>query len=334
MKNNRARAGFSLVEMMISIAVSAVLMLATYAVVASVIKGDEESRVRVELQLEAASALRKISDLLKMTGPTGTVGTGWVSGNYPVFAADQAGGGFPAAYAFLNTTTYQTPPASGPNSVTNEVVARLAPATDTDGYYGPSNEIAFQLPRPSPWYYPASPPAGKSDNAVDDTGVPVNLTGQVTWGVTPALYSYYQTSPSVVGASTALADRQADVYAIVLVPTTSFEKDAAGVAVAGPNQLELREFSSANSASRYLIRKTVLAYNVERITFSALSSSTYYLTGSGTDFRDANLGMHQLKVTLWMWKNDMNKKNRSQIQAFRAKQSITVNLRSVGQNQN
>lgn len=331
---NRRDAGFSLVEMAISIAISAVLMLATYAVVASVIKGDEESRVRVELQLEAASAMRKISDLLKMAGPTGSVSAGWASGDYPVFAPDQAGGGFPMGYEFLNQTFPQISPTSNP--VYNNAVAALAPAGDRDGYNGPSNEMAFQLPRPTPFYFPGAVPPGKSENPIDDTGVPVNLAGQVTWGVNATLYNYYSTSTAVPGASIALADRQADVYAIVLVPTTSWERDAGGVAVAGPNQLELREYSAA--PKRFLIRRSVLAYNVERIVFASSKGNSvgaYYLTGGvGTEFQDSSLGINQLRVTLWMWKNDMNKKQRSQIQAFRAKQSMTVNLRSVGQNQN
>jgi len=336
-KHVRRTAGFSLVEMMIALAISAVMMVATWLVVASIFKADDDSRIRVELQLESASALRRISDLLKMTGPTGSI-AGWVSGNYPVFAPDQNGGGFPAPYTFLNTASYQTAP-PGATSITNDGVGHLAPSTDTDGYYGLSNEIAFKLPRPAPWYYPAAAPAGSIENPIDDTGVPVDLTGQVTWGISPSLYAYYSTSPAIPGAGTALADRQTDVYAIVLVPTLSQQTDpATGALLPGPNQLELREFSSA--PNQFFIRKTVLAYNVERIVFAASQGNPYYLTGSGSsDFHvpnpndlNTNLGPNQLKITLWMWKNDMNKKSSGTISAFRVKSSILVNLRSTGTN--
>jgi prepilin-type N-terminal cleavage/methylation domain-containing protein len=339
-KHVRKTSGFSLVEMMIALAISAVMMVATWLVVASIFKADDDNRVRVELQLESASALRKISDLLKMTGPTGSI-TAWAPGNYPVFALDQAGGGFPASpvsYTFLNSASYQTPP-PGLTTIVNDGVGHLAPANDPDGYGGPSNEIAFKLPRPAPWFYPAAAPAGSIENPIDDSGVPVDLTGQVTWGISPTLYAYYSSNPLVPGFGTALADRQTDVYAIVLVPTLSQQKDpATGLPMAGPNQLELREFSSA--PNQYFIRKTVLAYNVERIVFAASSSSAYYLTGSGSvDFHVPNvndpnttLGPNQLKITLWMWKNDMNKKSSSTISAFRVKSSILVNLRSTGTN--
>jgi prepilin-type N-terminal cleavage/methylation domain-containing protein len=324
-------AGFSLVEMMIALAISAVMMVATWLVVASIFKTDDDSRVRVELQLESAAALRRISDLLKMTGPSGSLTTGWVSGNYPVFGLDQAGGGFPAPYTFVNSTNYQTLPTGASNPITNDAVGHLAPSTDTDGYYGASNEIAFQLPRPAPWYYPNPVPSGAVENPIDDTGVPVDLNGQVTWGISSSLYQYYGSGP-ITGAGTALADRQTDVYAIVLVPTTSLQRDPlTGLLLAGPNQLELREFSTA--PNRYLIRRTVLAYNVERIAFASVTGSGYYLTGSTSpDFQDATLGTNQLKVTLWMWKNDMNKKSSASISAFRVKSSIVINLRSTGEN--
>ena len=324
----RRSGGFSLVEMMIALAISAVLIAATWGVVAAVVRGDEDSRIRVELQVQATTALRKISDLLKMAGPTGVVTGALGANDYPVFALDQAGGGFTGNNVFVNQTTYQTPP-SGTNQINNDGVAHLPPSTNTDGYYGTSNEIAFKLPRPAPWYYPAAPPTNKTDNPLDNTGVPVDLAGNVTWGVTAGLYNYY----TAVGGGATVADRQADVYAIVLVPTTSFQKAAGGAAVAGANQLELREFST--SPNRYLIRKTVLATGVERIVFSAPVSS-YYLPGTdpitGQVFQDATLGLNQLKVSIWMWRNDMNKTS-GVISAYRAMQSITVNLRSVGQNQ-
>ncbi|HZE96516.1 MAG TPA: prepilin-type N-terminal cleavage/methylation domain-containing protein [Planctomycetota bacterium] len=333
MNTHSGQRGFSLVEMMIASCISVVLMVATWMVVSNMLKTDDDNRVRLELQLEAAQALRKISDLLKMTGPTGISTVAWAPGNYPVFALDTTPGSFPAGYTFVNLATYQTPPGGGVTTLWNDAVVHLAPSNDTDGYYGQSNEIAFQLPRPTPWYYPAAAPAGTVENPIDETGCPVDPNGVVTWGISPTLYSYYSTSPSVPGASPALADRQTDVYAIVLVPTASFEMSG-GATVAGPNQLELREFSAL--PNRYIIRRTVLAYNVERIVFASYVSSNYYLTGGagGSDFRDSSLGLNQLRVTLWMWKNNINNKNKQLINAYKAMQSITVNLRSVGQSQN
>lgn len=338
----RKEGGFSLVEVMVAIIIGAIIMVATYAVVAAVIKGDEASRIRLQMQLDATTALRKISDLLKMAGPTGNVSVGLGANDYPVFAIDQTGGGFTGNNTFLNQTTYQIPPSGQPNQINNDGVAHLAPTTDTDGYYGTSNEIAFKLPRPTPWYASSDPNAvGKPQNPLDNTGVPVDLSGNTTWGVSANLYSYYSgTYPATVytspaGAGSSLADRQTDVYAIVLVPTTGTAKDPYGNLVAGPNQLELREFSTA--PNRFLIRKTLLAMGVERITFTGPAASPYYLTGtdplSGTAFQDASLGSNQLRVSIWMWRNDINKSSTAAISAYRVKQSITVNLRSVGQNQ-
>jgi prepilin-type N-terminal cleavage/methylation domain-containing protein len=344
--------GFSLVELMITIAISAVLIVAVWAVVAAVVKTDDNSRIRVEMQLEAATALRKISDLLKMAGPTGNMNTGWTTGDYPVFAVDRMGGGFPSGYDFLNSTNPQSSP-GGP-AVTNDAVAHLAPVADAtnfatldpDRYYGTSNEIAFKLPRPGPWYAPGALPGGKQDNPTDMSGAPVDINGAVTWGVSSNLYQYYMGAYAgagyipVVNPGTDTADRQTDVYAIVLVPTTSVEKDATGAMVAGPNQLELREYSSQYSAQRFLIRRTVLAYNVERIVFKGpVASSRYYLMGgvdplTGESFQDASLlGANQLSVTIWMWRNSLDRKSTQAVNAYRVKQSMTVNLRSVGQNQ-
>lgn len=357
-------AGFSLVEVMIVIAISAVLIVAVWMVIASVVQQDDNTRARLEMQLEAAGALRKISDLLKMAGPTGNVNAPALPTDYPVFALDQPGGGFGGQNLFINTCKLQSNPGGPP--VTNDNVAHLAPVTtpanklvlDPDGYYGTSNEIAFKIPRPAPFYvWPGAPnglpnevprpPNFVTDNAVDNTGAPVDSTGAVTWGVTPNLYQYYMGSYNgqagyvpCPNSGPATADRQTDVYAIVLVPTTTVQKDASGNPVAGPNQLELREYSSTYSVTtpRSLIRKTILAYNVERIVFNfPLLPGQYYpleidpLTGD--QFQDATLGMNQLRVTIWMWKNQIDKKASSQINAIRVMQSMTVNLRSVGSNQ-
>jgi prepilin-type N-terminal cleavage/methylation domain-containing protein len=338
-------AGFSLVEVMITVAISAVLIIAVWAVVAAVVKTDDASRNRVEMQLEAATALRKISDLLKMAGPTGDVSKAPAAGDYPAFALDVDKGGFSPTYAFINDTVALD---SGVEFINDAGVHQapvpdpLSPASDPDGYYGPSNEIAFKIPRPAPWYTtslnapPGPLPAGRQDNPVDLTGAPVDINGAVTWGVTQNLYQFYlgayggdgrYVQPPSTGMAT--ADRQTDVYAIVLVPVVA--------PTAGPNQLELREYSSQYSAQRYLIRRTVLAYNVERILFQGPKGSPYYLTGNdpatGQPFVDASLGMNQLSITLWMWKNDINKTNSKAVSAYRVKQSTTVNLRSVGQNQ-
>lgn len=336
---NRRRSGFSLIEVMIALAITAVIVVATYAVVASVVKTDDDSRIRVQLQTDATNALRKISDLLKMAGPTGNVGGPPGPSDYPVFALDQNGGGFTGNYAFINSCAPQTVVPGEPNPVTNDGVGHLAPVpvivgtttSDPEEYYGTSNEIAFQLPRPQPWYYPGPVPAGKQENAIDNTGVPVDLTGATTWGVSTNLFNYIQAN---FGAAT--AQRQTDVYAIVLVPTASVQTFN-GVPVPGPNQLELREYSSNNGAGRTFIRKTILATGVERIRFTAPQGTLYYLTGSdpltGKAFQSNLLqGLNQLNVTIWMWRNNVNAAS-MQINSYHAKASLTVNLRSVGQNQ-
>src|SRR5579862_1748499 len=211
---------------------------ATTPQVATVVKTDDDSRIRMELQLEATAALRKIADLLKMAGPTGTLSAGLGPNDYPVFAIDQPGGGFTGANAFINLATWQTlPGGTASPTLSDDAVGHLAPPTSKygsdDGYYGTSNEIAFKLPRPAPWYAPAGspvsappgpPPNGSlpstvlTDNPVDLSGAPVDATGAVTWGVTPNLYSYYMgyyagnpAYPPVSGAGSGVADRQTDV---------------------------------------------------------------------------------------------------------------------------
>jgi prepilin-type N-terminal cleavage/methylation domain-containing protein len=326
---DRRRAGFSLVEIMIALAITAVIVGATYAVVAAVVKGDDDARIRVQLQMEATNALRKISDLLKMSGPTGSLAAAPGPNDYPIFALDQNGGAFTGNNAFINSCSPQTPVPGEPDPVTDDGVGHLAPPSDSEGYSGVSNEIAFKLPRPQPWYYPLSPPPGKIENPLDNTGVPVDLSGATTWGVSTNLFNYIQ---ATFGA--AQAQRQTDVYAIVLVPTVSAQV-ANGVPVPGPNQLELREYSFDSGNGRKFIRKTVLATGVERILFSAPQGSVYYQTGNdpvtGAPFQTAGLGQNQLQVTIWMWRNSINAN--LGINAYRAKATISVNLRSVGQNQ-
>ena len=67
--NTRARRrGFSLVEIMIALAVMAVVLGATYAVLSASLQGDDALRARVDMQLEATNALKQVTALLKESG--------------------------------------------------------------------------------------------------------------------------------------------------------------------------------------------------------------------------------------------------------------------------
>jgi prepilin-type N-terminal cleavage/methylation domain-containing protein len=82
------RRGFSLVEIMFVVVISAIILGAAWAVVSAVVSGDDALRNRVTLQLEASNALKEMASVLKQSGVTTDINTG---NTYPVV--------FPLLYA-------------------------------------------------------------------------------------------------------------------------------------------------------------------------------------------------------------------------------------------
>jgi prepilin-type N-terminal cleavage/methylation domain-containing protein len=173
----RRQGGFSLIEIVIVLAITAVILVATFMVIFSVTRGNEALAPRVKLQLEATRVLREMCALLKTSGPSefllpGTYppkGDGkWQPGEYPAFAAYTPTSGlnnkWAPPYDFLNANNLSVTP--------------NAPATDTDIYptyildanAAPSTlsvEIAFRVPKTTELnkVYPTDP-----------------VTGAVEWG--------------------------------------------------------------------------------------------------------------------------------------------------------
>jgi hypothetical protein len=271
-RSDRSR-GISLLEVSITLAITAVLMVAVFAVVFSVQRGDETIRVRVDLQIEATRGMQELTSLLKTTGPVDLKRNGiWEPGDYPAFTDD--GTPFPPAYASFVDVNDVGP--SGRNNAATHFIA----TPDSEGYGGLSNEILFRLPR-----------------ANDGGQHPTDAKGEIEWG------------NDNVPTETAY-------YAIVLVHNPASRQ----------NELQLREYNGTKFGTQ-LLRKRVLATDVDRIQFMAQGNTAlnvptgFCRTGNGN--YDPNLGLNQIRITMWFWKKDINGKD------VKLKQSSTVNLRSV-----
>lgn len=278
MKTGRRDAGFTFLEAVIVLAITAVVVAGTYAVIVATVRGDENLRARMKLQLEAVRTLQELTTLLKTSGPADLNRNGSRDTDEPpLFVRD--GDLWSGSLYALNTdnppVVYGTP---GPY-----------------GYGGRSIEIAFMLPGPA--------------DPSDPSGRPVGSDGFTRWG-----------SGGVFGIT--------DVYAVVLVPdpearTLAQRQDPVR------NELQLREYDAGSP--RVLLRSRTLARGVERIVFQSSGPASRLLTGayptdpefSGDPELGQPLGLHQLRVTLWMRSADM------QGQPIRMRQSSTVNLRSI-----
>ncbi|MFN3485455.1 MAG: type II secretion system protein J [Planctomycetota bacterium] len=144
-------AGFTFLEAVIVLAITAVVVAGTYAVIIATVRGDENLRARMKLQLEAARALQELTSLIKTSGPSDL--------NFnmtrdpeepPLFVRD--GDLWPGSYAALN--------------LENPAVAYGTP--DRDGFGGRSIEMAFMLPGPA--------------DVTDPRGRPVGIDGFIRWG--------------------------------------------------------------------------------------------------------------------------------------------------------
>jgi prepilin-type N-terminal cleavage/methylation domain-containing protein len=130
----RGEGGFSLIEVAIAVAISAVVASALYTVINSAVSGDRALRVRVDLQLDAVRVLRNVTEVLKNTGPIDANSDGvFDPGDFPYIWTDgvsNAGphGGF---YLYLDSAN----------------AGIVQKATSAHEGLGAPQEIAFLLPR-------------------------------------------------------------------------------------------------------------------------------------------------------------------------------------------
>jgi prepilin-type N-terminal cleavage/methylation domain-containing protein len=126
--------GFSLIEVAIAVAISAMIFSAIYTVLNTAVSGDRELRVRVDLQLDAVRILKDVTEVLKNSGPIDANDDGvFDPGDYPYVWTDGSSntspfGGF---YAYLD-------------SANSGIVPQ---ATSPNEGQGASQEIAFRQPR-------------------------------------------------------------------------------------------------------------------------------------------------------------------------------------------
>lgn len=278
MTAHRRSAGFTFLEAIIVLAITAVVVAGTYAVIIATVRGDENLRARMKLQLEAIRTLQELTTLLKTSGPADLNRNGIRDADEPpLFVLD--GNPWSGSLFALNAN--------------NPAVVFGTPGPY--GYGGRSVEMAFMLPGPA--------------DPSDPRGRPVGSDGFTRWG-----------SQGVFGRT--------DVYAVVIVPDPEARTPAQSQDPAR-NELQLREYDAASP--RRLLRERTMARGVERIVFQSSGPASGLLTGvypstpefSGDPELGQPLGLHQLRVTLWMRSVDM------QGRMIRMRQSSTVNLRSI-----
>ncbi len=230
------RRGFTLLEVLIVAAVSAVVLAAVFTVLFTTVRQDEGLRVRMEMQIEAARAMKEITSLLKMSGPLDAnrnlmfdPATDW-----PVFVTDElafeprppAGdplppGTFPAPLSEINVE--DTDPASARPALTPPYKLSLQDDVRDFPENQPSVEIAFRLPED-----------------VDLDGYVTDSSGNIEWS--------------------------SDVYVICHEARSPVEWLENG------NVLELRRY---DSTTWKLLERRVLANWVERVLFESQSSRFY-----------------------------------------------------------
>jgi type II secretory pathway pseudopilin PulG len=173
------RSGYSLLEIVIVLAITVVILIATFMVIFAITRGNESLTPRVQLQLEATRVLREMCALLKTSGPTEIIVAGttppkgngtWDPGEYPAFAS----------YLPLPGLVKWAPPYDFLN-VNNTSITPNAPTTDTDIYpvnkatgvslFGGNQtvEIAFRVPKTTEVTkpYPTDPTTGAVEWGTD-----------------------------------------------------------------------------------------------------------------------------------------------------------------------
>ena len=147
------RRGFTLIEVAIVVAISALIFSALFTVLNSAVSGDRALRVRVDLQLDAVRVLREVTEVLKNSGPIDLNSDGvFDPGDYPYIWTDGTSNTLPYSgfYGYLDGTN--------PGIVQQAVAAHEG--------LGASQEIAFRQPRD-----------------IDGDGRPTRVSdGTIEWG--------------------------------------------------------------------------------------------------------------------------------------------------------
>jgi prepilin-type N-terminal cleavage/methylation domain-containing protein len=146
------RRGFSLVEIMIALAVMAVVLGATYLVLSACLQGDDALRARVDLQLEATNALKQVTALLKESGsppagdPSGTYPQIYQLGSAQIASAVKSGVGTPSGVPSLNSPyDWATNPALNAKYSLLQNVCGQYPNVKIEEGLGPSQGILFRI---------------------------------------------------------------------------------------------------------------------------------------------------------------------------------------------
>ena len=152
-RRTRCKGGFSMIEVAIAVAISAVLFSAIYTVLNTAVSGDKALRTRVDLQLDAVRILREVTEILKNSGPIDVNSDGvFDPGDYPYIWNDGTSNSAPFGgfYAYLDSAN----------------AGIVQQATSANEGLGPSQEIAFRQPKD-----------------VDGDGRPTRVSdGAIEWG--------------------------------------------------------------------------------------------------------------------------------------------------------
>jgi hypothetical protein len=344
----------SLLEVAIVLAITAILLVATFSIVLAVTRGDESIRTRVELQLEATMILRQVCGLLKASGPQETIVPGSIPpvgngifdpGEYPAFAAYNAGSTAPkwsGVYAFLNNPT--PPPGASAAYPPNSVITPMVQLADLDVYppvpiwFGP--DYGTQVPMlaasgnsTGPYTVGSIPGTTANPRSTSGSGYASTNIVEIAFRVPKSLGGAPPPTdlpaPPIklepVNLATGAVEWGTEVFVIALVPGLNYGLDAAGNQLGGyfGNELQLRMY---NATTQTFDKRIVLGRYVERILFEARilpagigGTPGFYMPGN----YDSTLGQNEMRVTIWLVKKDVNGK------LVKVKASNTFNFRSV-----
>jgi prepilin-type N-terminal cleavage/methylation domain-containing protein len=180
-RRRAARGGFTLVEILISVSISAILLGAAIMVVWGVTREDQALRMRTEMQTDATRALKEMTALLRRSGPIdsngnwSSVGNADAADEFPFVVEDGAATALTGLYAFASNPAMvrNTARAADPTDPLS-VKLKTQRADQLDHGAGPSYELVFRT---------AKDDGALSDGGADDDELPINgSTGEIEWG--------------------------------------------------------------------------------------------------------------------------------------------------------